>query len=85
MEEDLQVDHIIPTYMGGSDELHNVQTLCKSCHRKKTSKDAANPQYNDVLRRRIEAGRGRKSRFPRGWLVPIMVILTITMISALAL
>lgn len=83
--EHLEVDHIIPTYMDGSDELDNLQTLCRSCHRKKTSEDAANPQYNDVLRGRIEAGRGRKSRFPRGWLVLIIVILTIAVIGALTL
>ena len=84
-DEDLQVDHILPTYMGGSNELDNLQTLCRSCHREKTSEDAANPQYNAELRRRINAGRGRKSGFARSWLALIIVILAIAVIGALAL
>jgi 5-methylcytosine-specific restriction protein A len=32
-----QVDHIIPKFMGGYDNLDNLQTLCKTCHGKKSS------------------------------------------------
>ena len=84
-DELLEVDHIVPTYADGSNELDNLQTLCRSCHRKKTSEDAANPPYNDALKGRIEAGRGRKSGSPRGWLVLIIVILAIAVIGLLAL
>ncbi len=35
------VDHIKPEAAGGMDQHSNLQTLCKSCHDKKTAKDAA--------------------------------------------
>ena len=54
----LEVDHDIPTYMGGSDDPENLQTLCSGCHDEKTSEDAANPEYNAELARRIREGRG---------------------------
>ena len=34
----LHVDHIVPLSKGGSSEFHNLQTLCKSCHEKKTGR-----------------------------------------------
>ena len=36
-EEDLEVDHICEQADGGSNYLENLQTLCKSCHHKKTA------------------------------------------------
>lgn len=36
-EEYLQVDHICEQADGGSNYLENLQTLCKSCHHKKTA------------------------------------------------
>ena len=56
--DDLEVDHIVPTYMGGSDDSENLQTLCSGCHDEKTSEDAANPENNAELVRRIRNGRG---------------------------
>ena len=56
--EDLEVDHIDPTYAGGSDEAENLQTLCSGCHDRKTSEDAADPENNAELVRRIREGRG---------------------------
>ena len=31
----LEVDHVVPKYHGGSDLLHNLQTLCADCNRGK--------------------------------------------------
>lgn len=33
---DLEVDHIVPVVKGGSDDLDNLQLLCKPCHHEKT-------------------------------------------------
>ena len=32
---DLDVHHVIPSYKGGSDDVHNLITLCHKCHRNK--------------------------------------------------
>ena len=31
------IDHILPMALGGTNEPHNLQILCRSCHRAKTS------------------------------------------------
>jgi len=33
------VDHIMPKSKGGTDELENLQSLCKKCHRTKTANE----------------------------------------------
>lgn len=33
------VDHIQPIKQGGSKELHNLQSLCNSCHASKSAKE----------------------------------------------
>ena len=37
----LECDHIRPVHRGGSDELSNLQTLCRTCHIAKTSSENA--------------------------------------------
>lgn len=32
---DLEVDHIVPRSRGGTDDLDNLQTLCRTCNRRK--------------------------------------------------
>jgi hypothetical protein len=34
-----EVDHIIPLYGGGSNDLNNLVSLCRECHAKKTAMD----------------------------------------------
>ena len=36
-DEKMEVDHIIPWSMGGSDELHNLRASCKPCNRGKSN------------------------------------------------
>lgn len=35
LKSDITIDHIIPIALGGTDELENLQMLCKECHVKK--------------------------------------------------
>lgn len=34
-----EVDHVQPLHKGGSNEVHNLECLCRSCHAKKTLED----------------------------------------------
>ncbi len=34
-----EVDHILATSLGGSNELSNLRTLCRRCHKRKTRRD----------------------------------------------
>lgn len=36
-----EVDHVVPVFEGGNDELENLRAICSSCHRKKTAGEAA--------------------------------------------
>lgn len=33
----VEVDHITPKAAGGTDELENLQGICRTCHRRKTA------------------------------------------------
>jgi 5-methylcytosine-specific restriction protein A len=35
-----EVDHIVPKAKGGTDELDNLQSLCRTCHEKKTLEES---------------------------------------------
>lgn len=39
LDNTYEVDHIIPLYKGGTNELHNLTALCRNCHGVKTFKD----------------------------------------------
>ena len=34
-----EVDHIVPLYKGGTNEIYNLQALCRNCHGNKTLMD----------------------------------------------
>ncbi len=44
---DLTIDHIVPVSKGGSDLLHNLQTMCQSCNLKKSNKHTT--FWQDIL------------------------------------
>jgi 5-methylcytosine-specific restriction protein A len=37
-----EVDHVTPRRHGGSDDTDNLQSLCKSCHSRKTAREVLN-------------------------------------------
>ena len=39
LDSTYEIDHIIPVYQGGSNEMSNLQALCRNCHGKKTLDD----------------------------------------------
>jgi len=43
----IEVDHIIPTSLGGKDEYKNLQLLHKHCHDKKTASDGSLNRIHD--------------------------------------
>lgn len=36
----VEVDHITPLHMGGTDDLRNLRLLCRACHASKTAREA---------------------------------------------
>ncbi|MFF2495838.1 HNH endonuclease [Agromyces sp. NPDC058064] len=55
----LECDHIVNVKQGGTDELDNMQTLCKWHHQRKTSREAnAAPRPRRTTKRPPEAHPG---------------------------
>lgn len=42
LDSSYEVDHIIPLYKNGSNDISNLQALCRNCHGKKTIYDKLN-------------------------------------------
>jgi 5-methylcytosine-specific restriction protein A len=52
----LEVDHIVPLALGGTNALENLQTLCGLCHRIKTREDHTQMARAKIARRLAERG-----------------------------
>ena len=66
-EADMEVDHILPLADGGSNELDNLQLLCSSCHRAKTSREnSRRAKSKRIAARRVQPARRKpRPRFRR--------------------
>jgi len=55
----LECDHVIPLQRGGSDDIGNMQALCRACHIEKTRREQSRPQPrgHDEWRARVAALR----------------------------
>ena len=42
LDASYEIDHIIPLYKGGTNDLNNLQALCRNCHGQKTINDKLN-------------------------------------------
>ena len=42
LDSSYEIDHIIPLYKNGNNNIHNLQALCRNCHGKKTILDRLN-------------------------------------------
>lgn len=42
---ELEADHVVPVAFGGRNVVENGQTLCCSCHRRKSSREAASARH----------------------------------------
>lgn len=50
-----EVDHIVPKFEGGPDDLNNTQAICRPCHQAKTQVEAARAQ-GQTIRPRPQIG-----------------------------
>lgn len=60
-----EVDHIVPKAKGGSDEMANLQAICRPCHQAKTDREAAEAQGR-TLRPRIAFDAQGNPIWPEG-------------------
>ena len=47
----LELDHIVPLFKGGKDEIANVQLLCHPCHAEKTAAERRQQLYDPTATR----------------------------------
>ena len=66
---DVDIDHIIPQHYGGSDDLNNLQCMCRSCNRSKqddiglhTIKDYTRNNINNTSKKINSLFYKRKNR-----------------------
>ena len=71
-DEGNQVDHIVERRHGGTDDLHNLQTLCVRCHQAKTALITSEMGKTDIYRPkgRFLETKGHPTDSPCGFLSP---------------
>lgn len=47
VSENYEVDHVVPLFLGGSNDRENLQLLCPECHRSKTARDRNESSVSD--------------------------------------
>lgn len=57
--ERLEVDHVRPVSIGGTNSLNNIRTLCKSCHVQKSRYDIQNAATDRMLSKPMSKTRRR--------------------------
>ncbi|WP_336057330.1 HNH endonuclease [Nitratireductor sp. CH_MIT9313-5] len=58
-----EVDHILPSELGGEATPSNGQLLCRPCHREKTTRDVRMIRKSDRMRDKHTGAMKRKSSF----------------------
>ena len=49
-----EVDHVIPLFMGGNNEVNNLVAMCRECHGKKTLQDNLHQEKRKEEEKRTE-------------------------------
>ena len=49
-ESKIEIDHRIPKRRGGTDDIWNLQPMCRSCNRSKSAKTSAKSTFGTLVR-----------------------------------
>jgi len=56
----MEVDHIVPRIVGGTDDLGNLRLVCRLCHKRRMAGADAVSGVSEVIRSDYSYGGGRK-------------------------
>ena len=48
-DNDIDIDHILPLAFGGTNNITNLQPLCKICHKEKTKNEKHNTKHETAI------------------------------------
>lgn len=65
----LTIDHVLPRFQGGSEDIENLQTLCRACHDKKDAMtaNAAEERWSNERKRRAQVIADKPTILPSDW------------------
>ena len=64
----LQIDHWVPLFLGGSENLENLRPLCEPCHKRKTQvENKVRGKINRLSGKTKKRTQGRKLLSRTGW------------------